>query len=148
MNLESKVNDAIKQAMIAKNQGALRGLRALKSAIIMAKTEKGASDVLSKEQELQLVNKLLKQRKDSLEIFTTQNRNDLAEKEQEEIMILQTFLPAQMSDAELEKAIKQIIAEQGASSIKDMGKVMAATKVLAGKADNKSIADWVKKLLA
>ncbi len=147
MSLEAKVMELMKKAMVEKNQGALRGLRAVKSAILLAQTEKGSSGTLSEEQEIQLINKLLKQRKDSLAIFTEQNREDLAEKEREEIAVLEQFLPEQLSEEELEKEIKTIIDEVGAKEPKDMGKVMGAAKKLAGKADNKAISEMVKKLL-
>jgi uncharacterized protein YqeY len=147
MSLEAKVMELMKKAMVEKNQGALRALRSVKSAILLAQTEKGASGTLSEEQEIQLINKLLKQRKDSLAIFTEQNREDLAEKEREEIAVLEQFLPEQLSEEELEKEIKTIIDEVGAKEPKDMGKVMGAAKKLAGKADNKSISEMVKKLL-
>lgn len=147
MSLEAKVMELMKKAMVEKNQGALRGLRAVKSAILLAKTEKGATGTLSEEQEIQLINKLLKQRKDSLAIFMEQNREDLAEKEREEIVVLEQFLPEQLSAEALEKEIAAIIAEVGAKEPKDMGKVMAAAKRLAGKADNKAISEMVKKLL-
>lgn len=147
MALEAKVMELMKKAMVEKNQGALRGLRAVKSAIILAQTEKGATGMLTEEQEMQLINKLLKQRKDSLSIFVEQNREDLAEKEREEIAVLEQFLPEQLSAEALEKEIVAIIAEVGAKEPKDMGKVMAAAKRLAGKADNKAISEMVKKLL-
>lgn len=148
MSLETQVTEAMKKAMIDKDQGALRGLRAIKSAIILAKTAEGAKGEITAEQEIQLLNKLIKQRKDSIAIFEQQNRTDLAEKEKEEIAAIEKFLPAQLSADELKNAIQKIISETGASSVKDMGKVMgAASKALAGKADNKSISETVKQLL-
>ncbi len=149
MNLEEKVMGEMKEAMKAKDEAGLRGLRAIKAEIIKAKTDPGAGGVITEDGELKLLQKLIKQRKDSLEIFTQQNRNDLAQKEQEEIAIIGKFLPAQMSEPELKDAIAKIIAETGASSPADMGKVMgAATKQLAGKADGKAISAVVKELLS
>jgi uncharacterized protein YqeY len=148
MALEAKVMELMKKAMVEKNQGALRALRAIKSAIILAQTEKGATGTLNEEQEMQLINKLLKQRKDSLTIFQQQNRADLAEKEIEEIAVIEQFLPAQLSAEELKKELEAIIAEVGAKDPKDMGKVMGAAKRLAGKADGRAISEMVKQLLA
>jgi len=148
MSLEAQVTDAMKKAMIAKDQGALRGLRAIKSAIIIAKTAEGATGEITAEQEMQILNKLIKQRKDSIAIFEQQNRADLADKEKEEIASIEVFLPAQLSAEDLKIAIEKIVVEAGASSVKDMGKVMgAASKALAGKADNKAISEMVKQLL-
>ncbi len=149
MSLEKKIMDAMKNAMVAKDQAALRALRAIKSAILLAQTEKGATKELSEAQEIQMLNKLVKQRKDSLAIYEEQQRADLAEKEREEIVVIEKFLPEQMSTEELTDALKKIIAETGAKEAKDMGKVMgAASKALAGKADNKSISEVVKQLLS
>ncbi len=149
MSLETQVMTEMKEAMKAKDEGALRGLRAIKAEIIKAKTEPGANGQISEDGELKLVQRLIKQRKDSLEIFTRQNRPDLAKKEEEELAVIEKFLPAQMSEAELTAALQQIIADTGASSPADMGKVMGvATKQLAGKADGKAISAAVKELLA
>ena len=149
MSLENKVMTSMKEAMKSKNQVALTALRAVKAAILNAKTEKGASDVITEEKEVQIVTKMVKQRKDSLSIFTEQNRPDLADKEAAEIAILEQFLPEQLSDDEVAKIVAENIAKTGASSMKDMGKVIGMTnKQLAGKADGKLIADLVKKLLA
>jgi uncharacterized protein YqeY len=149
MNLEQKIMAELKEAMKAKDEAALRGLRAIKAAIILAKTEAGSGGEVKEEDEVKLLQKLVKQRRDSLEIFTQQNRADLAEKEQQEITIIEKFLPAQLSEAELKTAVAAIIAETGASSPADMGKVMgAATKQLAGKADGKAISAAVKELLS
>ncbi len=138
----------MKDAMKAKNEAALRGLRAIKAAIIIAKTAEGAHGELQEADEMKLLQKLVKQRKDSLEIFEKQNRPDLAEKEKEEIAVIEKFLPQQMGEEELKAAIAAIIAETGASSAADMGKVMgAANKQLAGKADGKTISGVVKQLL-
>jgi len=148
MGLEQNIMAEMKEAMKSKNEAALRGLRAIKAAIILAKTAEGANGELQEADELKLLQKLVKQRKDSLEIFEKQNRPDLAEKEKEEIAIIEKFLPQQMSEEELKTAIAAIIAETGASSAADMGKVMgAANKQLAGKADGKTISGVVKQLL-
>ncbi|MBR2649892.1 MAG: GatB/YqeY domain-containing protein [Sediminibacterium sp.] len=149
MSLEIQVMGAMKEAMKSKNEGMLRGLRAIKAEIIKAKTEPGANGQVTAEGELKLLQKMMKQRKDSLEIFQQQNRTDLAQKEQEEIAVIEQFLPAQMSEEELQKAISAIIQEVGASSVADLGKVMGvASKQLAGKADGKAIAGVVKTLLS
>ncbi len=148
MNLETQIMAEMKDAMKSKNEAALRGLRAIKAEIIKAKTDPGANGVITEEGELKLLQKLVKQRKDSLEIFTQQNRADLAVKEQEEIAIIEKFLPKQMSEAELIESLKIIIAEVGAVSAADLGKVMGvASKQLAGKADGKAISAAVKQLL-
>lgn len=149
MNLEQKIMAEMKEAMKAKDEAGLRGLRAIKAAIILAKTEAGSGGEVKEDDEVKLLQKLVKQRRDSLDIFTQQNRPDLAEKEQQEIAVIEKFLPAQLSEAELKTAIAAIIAETGASSPADMGKVMgAATKQLAGKADGKAISAAVKELLS
>jgi uncharacterized protein len=149
MNLEQKIMGELKTAMLAKDEKGLRSLRAIKAAILLAKTSEGAGGELKEEDEIKLLQKLVKQRKDSLEIFQQQNRTDLAQKEQEEIEIIEKFLPKQLSAEELKAVVSKIIAEIGASSPADMGKVMgAATKQLAGKADGKTISSLVKELLA
>lgn len=149
MSLEVKVMAEMKEAMKAKDEAGLRGLRAIKAEIIKAKTEPGANGQISEDGELKLLQKLVKQRKDSLEIYKQQNREDLAIKEQEEIAIIEKFLPAQMSEAELEAAVKEIIAQVGAATAAEIGKVMGvATKQLAGKADGKAISATAKKLLS
>ena len=141
--------EALKEAMKAKDTVALESLRAIKSAILLAKTEAGASEELSEADELKLLQKLVKQRKDSAALYTQQGRNDLAEPELAQMAVIEKFLPAQLSESEVEEALKGIIAQVGATSPKDMGKVMgAATKQLAGKADGKLISDIVKKLLS
>lgn len=148
MSLEQKVMEQMKEAMRAKDEAALRTLRAIKAAILIEKTSEGAKDVLTEADELKLLQKMAKQRRDSLEIYNQQNRPDLAQKEQEELNILERFLPKQLSAEELEAELKEIIAQVGASSAADMGKVMgAATKQLAGKAEGKAISEAVKKLL-
>lgn len=149
MSLEASIMTEMKEAMKSRNEAALRGLRAIKAEIIKAKTEPGAGGEISAEGELKLLQRLVKQRKDSLEIFTQQNREDLAKTEREEIEVIERFLPKQMSDDELKTAVAKIIAETGASSPADMGKVMGvATKQLAGKTDGKAISATVKELLA
>jgi uncharacterized protein YqeY len=149
MNLEQQVMTEMKEAMKAKDEAALRSLRAIKAEIIKAKTEPGAGGELSDETANKMLQKMLKQRKDSLEIYRTQNRDDLAKKEEEEISIIEKFLPAQMSEADLKEAVQKIIEQVGVSSPADMGKVMGvATKQLAGKADGKTISATVKELLA
>jgi uncharacterized protein len=149
MSLEQKIMGDLKTAMLAKDEKALRSLRAIKAAILLAKTSEGAGGELKEEDETKLLQKLVKQRKDSLEIFQQQNRTDLAQKEQEEIEVIEKFLPKQLSAEELKVAVSKIIAEVGAISPADMGKVMgAATKQLAGKADGKTISSLVKELLA
>src|SRR5205085_9832215 len=149
MSLEQRVMADLKTAMLAKDEKGLRSLRAIKAAILLAKTSEGAGGELKEDDEIKLLQKLVKQRKDSLEIFQQQNRTDLAKKEQEEIEIIEKFLPKQLSAEELKAAIAKIIADVGASSPADMGKVMgAASKQLAGKADGKTISALVKELLA
>ena len=149
MSLEQKIMVDLKTAMLAKDEKSLRSLRAIKAAILLAKTSEGAAGEIKEEDEIKLLQKLVKQRKDSLEIFQQQNRTDLAQKEQEEIEVIEKFLPKQLSGEELKGIIANIIAETGASSPADMGKVMgAATKQLAGKADGKAISALVKELLA
>jgi uncharacterized protein len=149
MNLEQQIMAEMKEAMKAKNEAQLRGLRAIKAEIIKAKTEPGAGGEVSAEGELKLLQKMVKQRRDSLEIYQQQSRADLAQKEQEEIAVIEKFLPAQLSDEDLKRELQAIIAETGASSPADMGKVMgAATKKLAGRADGKAISAAVKELLA
>jgi uncharacterized protein YqeY len=149
MSLEQKIMTELKTAMLAKDEKTVRSLRAIKAAIILAKTAEGANGEIGEDDEIKLLQKLVKQRKDSLEIFQQQNRADLAEKESEEIAVIEKFLPAAMSAEELKAAVQSIIATTGASGPADMGKVMGvATKQLAGKADGKSISTMVKELLA
>jgi uncharacterized protein len=148
MSLEQQVMTDMKDAMKSRDEGALRGLRAIKAAIIIAKTAEGAGGVIKQEDEVKLLQKLVKQRKESLEIYQQQKRADLAKKEEEEISIIEKFLPKQLSEPELKELIGKIITETGANSPADMGKVMgAATKQLAGKADGKAISAVVKELL-
>jgi uncharacterized protein len=149
MSLEQKVMDELKNAMRAKDEAALRTLRAIKAAILIEKTSETGSDTISEATETKMLQKLAKQRRDSLEIFEKQGREDLAQKEREELGIIEKFLPKQMSEEELKTELKTIIAQVGASSPADMGKVMGvASKQLAGKADGKAISEAVKQLLA
>lgn len=149
MSLEARIMDQLKQAMRDKNEVALRTLRAIKAAILLEKTATGAKEELTEADELKMLQKLSKQRKDSLEIFRAQNREDLAKIEEDELAIIEQFLPQQLSEAELTAKVQEIITAVGATSPADMGKVMgAASKGLAGQADGKLIADTVKKLLA
>ncbi|MCL9769060.1 GatB/YqeY domain-containing protein [Flavobacterium sp. HXWNR69] len=148
MSLEVKIMDQMKEAMKAKDSVALEALRAIKSAIILAKTEAGATDSLTEEQEIKMLQRLVKMRKDSAEIFTKQNRPDLAEPELAQIAVIEKFLPAQLSEEEVEAIISKIIAETGASGIASMGKVMGlATAKIGGQAEGKVISGIVKKLL-
>lgn len=148
MSLELTINEAIKTAMREKDKVALDSLRAVKSQILLLKTEAKGADV-SAEQEIAILQRMIKQRKDSYEQFVAQNRNDLAEVEMAQMKVIEQFLPAQLSAEELETEIKKIIAEVGAESLKDLGKVMGtASKALAGKSDGKSISEMVKKLLS
>ena len=148
MSLETKVMTELKAAMKAKDQAALRSLRAIKSALLLAKTD-GSGAEMTEDKEIKLLQKLVKSRKDSLEIYEKQGREDLAVTEREEIAVISQFLPKQMDSAELEAFIKGIVEQTGASGMKDMGKVMGmASKQLAGKADGKTISTIVKGLLA
>jgi uncharacterized protein YqeY len=149
MNLEEKVMIDLKAAMLAKDEKSLRSLRAIKAAIINTKTAEGFSGEVKEEDEVKLLQKLVKQRKDSLEIFEKQNREDLASKEREEIEIIEKFLPMQISGDDLKSIIAKIVEKSGSSSPADMGKVMGmANKELAGKADGKTIASIVKDILS
>ena len=148
MSLEAKIMESLKTAMKAKDEVALRTLRAIKAAIIIEKTAEGATGEIDEATEIKMLQKMAKQRKDSLQIFEQQQREDLASKEREELAIIEQFLPAQMSEAEIKLALELVIAEVGASSMADLGKVMGiASKALAGKADGKLIASLVKELL-
>ena len=149
MNLEEKIMAQMKDAMKSKDEKSLRGLRAIKAALLLAKTAEGAGGQLTEADEVKMLQKLVKQRKDSLEIFQQQNRQDLAQKELEEIAVIEQFLPKQVTGDELKKIIAAIIQQTGASTPADMGKVMGvATKQLAGQADGKSISAIVKELLS
>ena len=147
--LQQKIDQEIKQAMLSKNEARLRGLRAIKAAILLAKSEKGASEVLSEDAEVKVLQKLAKQRKESADIYKTQNREDLYTIEIEELKVIEEFLPQQMSREEIVAYVKELISRTGASSVKDMGKVMGlASKELAGRADGKTISEVVKELLS
>lgn len=149
MGLEEKVMADLKTAMLAKDEKSLRSLRAIKAAIINLKTSEGFSGEIKNEDEIKLLQKLVKQRKESLEIYEKQNRKDLADKEKEEIDVIEKFLPKQMSEQELKEVIASIVKATGATTQADMGKVMGmANKQLAGKADGKTIAAVVKEILA
>ena len=149
MSLEIKINQDIKAAMIAKDAVRLRGLRAVKAAILLAKTEKAGVEELSEDAEIKVLQKLVKQRKESGEIYKAQGREDLFQTEFEEQQVIEEYLPKQLSREEIEVVIKSIIADTGASGMKDMGKVMgAANAQLAGKADGKTISEIVKSSLA
>lgn len=149
MSLEQKIMAELKTAMLAKDEKTVRSLRAIKAAIINAKTSEGAGGQIKEEDESRLLQKLVKQRKDSLEIFVQQNRTDLAQKEREELEVIERFLPKQLDAEQLKERIKKIIEETGATSQADFGKVMgAASKQLAGLADGKAINSTVKELLS
>lgn len=148
MTLEQKINDGIKAAMLAKDKLRLEALRAVKASILLAKTAENAVDI-DEAAEIKMLQKMVKQRRETAEIYKQNNRTELADKELDEAAIIEEFLPKQMSEDEITAALKDIITTVGATSAKDMGKVMgAANKQLAGKADGKLIADIVKKLLA
>ena len=148
MSLEIIISDAIKDAMRAKDKLALDALRAVKAQILLLKTEEKGAEV-SSEQEIAILQRMIKQRKDSFDQFTAQNRNDLAEVEVAQSKVIEKYLPQQLSSEELEAEMKKIITQTGAESAKDIGKVMGmASKLLAGKSDGKSISDMAKKLLS
>jgi uncharacterized protein len=147
MSLEEKINADLKSAMLSKDEAALRALRAVKSAILLAKTS--SSGKYSPEEEIKILQKLVKQRKESVEIYESQGRADLASSEKEEISIIEKYLPAQLSEAEIREEIKKIIATSGAKSIAEQGKVMGiASKTFAGRADNKIVSAIVRELLS
>jgi uncharacterized protein YqeY len=147
MSLEQKINEAIKAAMLAREKEKLEALRAIKSAVLLAKTEKAGAD-LDAETELKMLQKMVKQRRESAEIYTGQGRSDMAEAETFQAKIIEAYLPEQLSEDEVRAIVQQIIAETGANGPKEMGKVIsAANQKLAGKADGKTIAAMVKGLL-
>ena len=149
MNLEQTINNDIKAAMLARESQKLNALRAVKSAILLAKTQKGGGTDLDEEAEIKILKQLVKQRQESAETYLAQNRADLAAEEQYQLDIIKGYLPQMLSDEEVEATLKTIIADNGFSGMKDMGKVMGmATKTFAGKADNKTVSDIVKRLLA
>jgi uncharacterized protein YqeY len=147
--ISSTIDQEIKQAMLSKNAAALRGLRAIKAALLLARTEKGSTEEITEETELKILQRLIKQRKESADIYNQQGRADLSVIEEEEIEVISGFMPKQLEKADIEQIIAKIISDSGATSVKDMGKVMGlANKELAGKADGKIIAEIVKSLLA
>ena len=149
MSLQQQVESDIKQAMLQKKKEELLALRSIKSAILLALSEKGSADVLTEDQELKLLSKLAKQRKDSADIYQKEARKDLADKELFELVIIEKFLPEKMSEEDIRKEVEAIVAETGASEMKDMGKVMGiASKRMAGKADGKFISTLVKEILS
>ena len=148
MELEKQINNDIKNAMLARDPEKLEALRAIKAALLLEKTKEGTTGEIPESVELKLLQKLVKQRRESADIYAAANREDLAKKERFEASIIEKYLPQQMDETELTEKIRQIIAETNATSIKDMGKVMGvASKTLAGKADNKMVSEIVKKLL-
>ena len=147
--LEQTINNDIKAAMLARESQKLNALRAVKSAILLAKTQKGGGADLDEEAEIKILKQLVKQRQESAETYLAQNRADLAAEEQYQLDIIKAYLPQMLSDEEVEATLKGIIADNGFSGMKDMGKVMGmATKQFAGKADNKTVSEMVKKLLS
>ena len=149
MSLQTEVMNAMKEAMKAKDQNALTSLRAIKSEILKAQTETGSKKEITEDEELKLLQKLVKQRKDSAVIYKEQGREDLAQDELDQVQVIEGFLPEQLSEEKIEAEVDAIIAETGASGMKDMGKVMGlASQKLAGKADGKTISGIVKKKLA
>jgi uncharacterized protein YqeY len=149
MSLELKINNDIKAAMLARDAKRLEAIRAVKAALLLEKTKEGFSGEVSEESELKILQKLVKQRRESADIYLNAQRDDLAQKELYDVSVIETYLPQQLSEAEVTGLIKKIVIQTGATSIKDMGKVMgAASKELAGKADNKMISGIVKTLLA
>ncbi|MRX45879.1 GatB/YqeY domain-containing protein [Pedobacter puniceum] len=149
MSLETTINQDIKAAMLAKNEAQLRALRAIKSALLLAKTEKGASTEITEEAEIKVLQKLVKQRKESADFYKSQNREDLYQIEAEEIEVIEHYLPKQLSTEELNAYLKQLIAKLNVTSVKEMGKIMGvASKELSGKADGKAISESIKSLLS
>ena len=147
--ISNTIDKEIKTAMLAKDSAKLRGLRAIKAALLLAKTEKGSTEEITEETELKILQKLIKQRRESADIYKSQNREDLYQVEEEEINVINQFLPQQLDRAEVAFIIEDVIKQSGATSVKDMGKVMGlANKALAGKADGKLIAELVKEKLA
>ncbi|MBB6500554.1 GatB/YqeY domain-containing protein [Pedobacter cryoconitis] len=143
------IDQEIKKAMLAKDQATLRGLRAIKAALLLARTEKGSAEEITEDAEMKILQRLIKQRKESADIYKQQGREDLSVIEEEEIEVISQFMPKQLSKEEVEGIIAALIKESGASSVKDMGRIMGlANKELAGKADGKLIAEIVKTQLA
>jgi uncharacterized protein YqeY len=149
MNLEQRITTDLKVAMLAKDEAALRSLRAIKAALILAKTAEGATGEISSDEEIKLLQKLVKQRKDSIDIFEKQNRHDLVKKEKDEVEIIEKYLPKQLTIEEVKEQVANIIKETGATSAADLGKVMGvATKKLSGRTDGKTISAAAKELLS
>lgn len=148
MALKSKIEGEIKSAMLAKDKDRLRALRSIKSLIMLAETEKGVQAELTEDAEMSILVKAAKQRKDSLDVFEKQGRQDLADVEKQELSVIEEFLPKQMSEDEMRAELEQIVQEVGATSMKEMGKVMGvASKKMAGRADNKKMSEIIKSLL-
>lgn len=148
MSLDQNINNELKEAMLSKNEVKVRTIKAIKAAFLLAKTEKGATGEITAEQEIKILQKLYNQRKESFEIFSKENRPELAVKEKEEMEMIASYLPKQMNDEELTTIVQAAITETGASSIKDMGKVIGAvTKKVAGQAEGARISALVKSLL-
>lgn len=149
MSLLEKIDQDVKKAMLAKEKEKLEALRAVKSALLLQKTEKGGGNTIDEDAEIKILKRLVKQRKEAAELYVQQNRKDLAEVEETQAEIINSYLPEQLSEDDIRKVVKELIEKLGASSMKDMGKVMgAASKELAGKADNKLVSDIVKDLLS
>lgn len=149
MSLQAKIAEEIKNAMRAKDTVALESLRAVKSAILLAQTESGAKEELSEDEEIKILQRLVKQRKDSAAIYTQQGRADLAQPEIDQAAVIEKFLPAQLSEAEIEVIVEKIISENNLGGMANMGKVMGlASQKMAGQADGKTISSVVKRLLA
>ncbi|MBC7655306.1 MAG: GatB/YqeY domain-containing protein [Oligoflexus sp.] len=147
--LENTINQDIRTAMLAKDETSLRSLRAVKSALLLAKTEKGASQEITEEAEIKVLQRLVKQRKESADIYKTQNRDDLYQIEADEIEVIEKYLPQQLSQEELNAYVKGLIKKLNVTSVKEMGKIMGvANKELSGKADGKAISETIKSLLA
>jgi uncharacterized protein YqeY len=148
MSLETRITEDMKTAMRNKDKVALETIRAIKSALLLAKTETGAKETLTEDDEIKLLSRLKKQRLDSIAIYREQNRTELAEEEEAQLAIIETYLPKQLSEAAITEKVKAIIAQTGAEGMKDMGKVMGmANKEMAGMADGKTISGIVKQLL-
>jgi len=148
MSLEENINADIRSAMLAKEKEKLEALRAIKSAVLLAKTDKGSAGEIAADVELKMLQKMVKQRKEAADIYLQQNRKDMADVELYQASVIEAYLPAQMSEAEIKSVISKIIADSGASSAKDMGKVMGlASKEMSGKADGKLISQLVKEML-
>jgi uncharacterized protein YqeY len=148
MSLEQKINDDIREAMLAKDKRRLEALRAVKAAILLARTDKGTTGEIEAGAEMKILQKLVKQRRESADIYKQQNRADLVAEEEFQLSVISKYLPEQMSEQEVRHIIREIIAETGATSVKDMGKVMGnAAKKLSGRADNKTISTIVKEML-